>query len=1086
MGGPGLVCAAAMESKCQACGAIVQPASRFCQACGRRLPVVSSPALRTATPLAYTPPHLAERILTTRAALEGEHKRLTVLFCDITESSVVTQRLGSEGAYELMSRFFEVALREVHRYEGTINQFLGDGFMALFGAPLAIEHHERQALLAALAIRQALREAFADAGPVSGSPLQVRMGINTGFVVVGKIGDNLRMDYTAIGHTTNVAARLQGHATPGAILVSQATYERVESFVESEALGSIDLKGTGPVVAHRLLGLRPSRSTLEGPRDRTLSPFVGRERELDVLQDALTHLEAGRGHAVGIVGEAGIGKSRLLAEFRQSLTGRRFTYLEGRCPSYGASIPWLPVIDFLRANCRLVDTDPPELVARKLGDALREVGMDADEAAPLLMHLCGLKDATGPLEGLSPEMIKARTFDVLRQLALRGSRLRPIIFVIEDLHWIDQTSEEFLATLADRLVGAPILMITTYRHGYTPRWIDRSYTTQLAVRPLTEQAGVQLVRSVLESGGTADALVGVIVGRAEGNPLFLEELARTARQHPGESAESTVPETLHDVLAARIDRLPDEAKSILQVASVLGREFPMRLLAAVTGLTDGLEGQLRDLTRLEFLYEYSWTAEPMFAFTHALTRDAAYASMLDSRRRQYHLAAGQALEEAHRDRPDEVVEVLARHFGLSPDDDRAVAYALRAAEKAQRRWANAEAIRHFDSALQRLARGPDTPASRRRRVEALVKQSEVRFALGEQAQHLQALQDIGPLVDEATEPNIRASWHYWVGFLHSMTGGPPAEAIEHCRAAAAVADGAGLEETRALADTCLAQVSFFAGDLRSARDAGERALGVFEARANHWMACRALSHLSPTANALGAWADGLGFCRRALEHAEAVDDLRLRISALIRTASTHIQRGAWEEGVRLCDDALALGPSPFDDAAARAIRGHGLARGGRFDEGIRLLSDALTWWERAKVRFTRTQFALWLAEAHVKARDLESARSLADEALATSRELGYRYLEGIAARLRGECRASGDPAGAAEDLEAAARILEEIGARNELAKTWLAQAGLSRSSDRAAAEAAAARARATLRELGTLEADREIESGRASGLSPSP
>jgi class 3 adenylate cyclase/tetratricopeptide (TPR) repeat protein len=902
--------------------------------------VSTAALLRSATPIAYTPAHLAERILTTRSALEGEHKRLTVLFCDLADSSRLAQHLGPEAMYELLNRFFELALQEVHRYEGTINQFLGDGFMALFGAPLAIEHHERQALLAALGIRQAVKDRLADASPEAADPILARLGVNTGFVVVGKIGDNLRMDYTAVGHTTNVAARLQAHAAPGQILLSQVTFERVESLVEAEPVGAVDLKGTGPVVAHRLLGLRPSRSTLESARERPLSPFVGRDRELAALHDALAHVEAGRGQAVGIVGEPGIGKSRLLMEFRQSLTGRRFTYLEGRCPPYGASIPWLPVMDFLRANCRLIETDPPEVMATKLRAAVREVGLDEGDTAPYLLYLAGLKDATGPLEALTPDAIKARTFDVLRQLALRGSRLRPIIFVVEDLHWIDQTSEEFLASMADALAGAAILLVTTYRHGYTPRWIDRSYTTQIAVRPLGERASLELVHAVLAGGVEPETIARTIVGRGEGNPLFIEELARVAREHPETGAGTDIPETLHGVLAARIDRLPDESKRLLQIASVLGREFPARLLAAVARPTEGLDSRLRELTQLEFLYEQSWTAEPVYVFTHALTRDAAYAGLLESRRREYHAAAGRALETLHAERPDDVVEILAHHFGLSSDDDQAATYALRAATKARRRWANAEAVAYFEAGVARLARLGDTPATRARRVDALLEQSEVRFALGQQAEHLATLESIRDLVHAIADPPREATWHYWVGFLHSMTGGRPEVAIEHGRQALAIAETAQLDDIRALAHCCLAQVYFFAGELARARQAGEQALAVFETEGNVWMACRALAHLSPTANAQGAWEEGLAYCQRALEHGRAVDDLRLKISALIRTAATHIQRGDWDAGLRECDEALALGPTPFDAAAARAIRGHGLARGGAVDEGIAQLTGA--------------------------------------------------------------------------------------------------------------------------------------------------
>jgi tetratricopeptide (TPR) repeat protein len=435
----------------------------------------------------------------------------------------------------------------------------------------------------------------------------------------------------------------------------------------------------------------------------------------------------------------------------------------------------------------------------------------------------------------------------------------------------------------------------------------------------------------------------------------------------------------------------------------------------------------------------------------------------------YYAAVAMALEEIFAQRVDEIVEVLAYHFGRSAEAGKAVDYAIRAAEKAQRRWANTEALVHFEAALARLDGMPDVGVNRWRRVDAVVKQAEAKFALGQHAEHIAALERVAPLVQDA-DPARRAAWHYWTGFLHSLTGGRPEVAIGYCREASAIADAAGLDEIRAFADSCLAQVYVFTGDLWQAVEIGERALAAFDDRRNVWWACRTLWHLSPAANALGEWERGLAYCRRALEHGLAMDDLRLKVSALVRLGSTHIQRGDSETGLRFCEEGLALDPTPFDAAALKGIRGYGLVKTGRLDPGIAALVDALAWYDRSRLRFTRSLFAVWLAEGYLRKGDRERARAVSEDILSVSHEVGYRCLEGVARRLLGECAVPDDAVGAVAQLAEAERILAMVGARNELAKTLVARARLQVTrNDIDGARQLLERALAGFEQLGTLD-----------------
>ena len=711
-----LECGRRLVSSCGACGTELPDTARFCPACGR--PVVagatapSEPAPPEAgTPAVYTPRHLAERILTTRSALEGERKPVTVLFCDLVGSTALAERLGAEGMHVLVNAFFEAALAEVHRYEGTVNQFLGDGFMALFGAPLAHEDHARRAALAALGLSRALRDRPVAAAPGTEVSLSVRMGLHTGFVVVGAIGDNLRMDYTAVGDTTHLAARLQQVAEPGVILASEATWRLVEGYVRGERVGPVQVKGrSDPVIVHRLVGVGPRRSPLEGPDRAGLSHFVGRDRELETLLDLFAAVEEGRGQTVGIVGEPGVGKSRLLLEFRQRLAGRRVTYLQGRCLSYGTAIPYGPVVDIVRANCGLAETDPPEVIAEKVRFGLQEGGLDSDEGMPYLLRLLGGLDPAGPLD-LGPEVIKARTFETLRQICLRGSRKRPLILEVEDLHWVDRTSEEYLTFLADSLLGAPVLLIATHRPGYRPPWSDRSFSTQLSLRQLAVADSLSIVRALLPVADSEDPLAQLILDKAEGNPFFLEELAR-AVGHQELGTDLPVPDTVHGVLTARIDRLDEDAKRILQTASVLGREFAASLLAAIWDGPTPIEPHLRQLARMEFLFERTSGEEVVYAFKHALTQDVAEATLLPSRRRALHRRAGEELERQHPARLAELAPRLAHHYGEAEAWEPAAAHARRAAEAARAAFANREALTRYDQAITAAQRGELVAATR--------------------------------------------------------------------------------------------------------------------------------------------------------------------------------------------------------------------------------------------------------------------------------------------------------------------------------------------------------------------------------------
>ena len=1046
-------CGLALAIWCPRCGSENLPENNFCGRCAAPLDRAQHDRPEDAT-----------------AMPSGELKRVSILFCDLVDSTRMAESLGPEKMHELVRWFIDTALAAVKRYEGTVPQFSGDGFLALFGAPIAREDHAQRALLAALAIRETI--AGAGSGAERGWPkLEIRIGVHTGLVVFGPIGGNLRMDPTAIGDAANVAARLQTAAEPGTILISEETYRLAQADAQVERRGPLSLKGKrAPVQAYRLLDLSHPLATGAAPAAR---PFVDRTGEMALLENFVPAISEGRGRVVGLVGEAGIGKSRVVSEFRKRLADK-VVWVDGRCLSYRTMVPYQLVLDLLRRVCGIAQADAVVTVTAKLHAALKQTGMDPNQDGPLLLNILGVQNLSGPHAQSSPEAVKAKAFAALRQLIVGASRDRPLSLALEDLHWLDKVSEEFLGFLGEVVSSTPMLVLATYRPGYRPPWIDKSYAGQVPLLPLSRADSLDLLRSV--PARLDEPIAEAIVAKADGNPLFLEQLAFDAGEADEGRSAGTVPDTINDVVMARIDRLPDDTKRILQVASVIGRRFSLRLLRAVRQGAGPVEPHLAELARLEFIQERFDAERTTYVFRHALTQETAYASLLERYRRVLHASAGTAIEGFFEHRIEEVADRLAFHFGRSDEAEKAVDYTILAAEKAQRRWANSEAVAYFEDALRRLESMPDSEPNRLRRIDAVLKQGDVKYALGRHIEHLHYLDDIGDIVRNADDPPRRATWHYWRGYLRSLTGKGLALAIDDCRDSAAIAAAADLDEIVGFATSSLAMAYCFAGRPREAIDAGEQALAIFEDRGNRLWASRTLWHLSLAANMLGEWETSLAYCRRALAHGAAVDDRRLQAIGLWRMGSVHVQRGDPRSGITCCDEALALAPSPYDAALAKAVRGYGQIKMGRLDAGVAEVTEALAWFENLRLRQPWLRWALWLVEGYLLRGDVGRARSLAIDILNESREAGYRHIEGLACWLMSDCLGRDDPGAAAEYVEQAIRIFETIGARNDFAKALATRAGLLwRAGDSVAARQLFGEARDIFAALGTRDEQAMVE-----------
>src|SRR5262245_39515866 len=626
-------------------------------------------------PLSYTPPHLVDKILTSRSALEGERKQVTVLFADLKGSMELLADRDPEEARQLLDPVLERLMAAVHRYEGTVNQVMGDGIMALFGAPLAHEDHAVRACYAALAMQEAIRHYSAEVRRTHGVEVQIRVGLHSGEVVVRAIGNDLHMDYSAIGQTTHLAARMEQLATPGSIRLTAETLRLAEGLVQVTPLGPVPVRGLAdPVEVFELVGASAVWRRLQAVAARGLTRFVGRQIELEALQQALARAATGHSHIVAMVGEAGVGKSRLVYEFVHShrLTGWRV--LESASVSYGKATLYVPVLDLLKRYVHVEERDDLRTIRAKVTGQVLTLDEGLQEVIPPLLSLLDALPDDSPFLKLEPPQRRQRTLDALKRVLLRESQVQPLLLVFEDLHWIDAETQALLDTLVESLPTARLLLLVNYRPEYQHAWSSKTSYTQLRLDPLPPASADELLQVLLGDDSSLAPLTRLLITRTEGNPFFLEESVRTLVEtgalvgEPGAyrlaQALPTIqmPTTVQAVLAARIDRLPPEEKRLLQTAAVMGMEVPCALLQAVAELpAETLRLGLTHLQEAEFLYEARLFPELAYTFKHALTQEVAYGSLLHEQRRVLHAHIVEALEALAGDRLAEQVERLAHH-----------------------------------------------------------------------------------------------------------------------------------------------------------------------------------------------------------------------------------------------------------------------------------------------------------------------------------------------------------------------------------------------------------------------------------------
>ena len=926
-----LECGQRLAAACPQCGTELPPAAKFCLECGHRLGAAeAAPASSPTVPLSggdfqarlpsYTPKHLAEKILTSRSALEGERRQVTVLFTDVAGFTPLAEKLDPEDVHRIMDRCFEIITTEVHRFEGTINQYTGDGVMALFGAPIAHEDGPRRAVHAALGIQRALGDYGKELKVQGGPDLQMRIGINTGLVVVGRIGDDLRMDYTAVGDTTNLAARMQQVARPGSVVVTEATHRAISSFFETLDLSEVSVKGHAPARAWEVLRPRLRRSRFEESVERGLTPLVGRVHEVATLLERFGDVKAGRGQVVFISGDAGIGKSRLLLEFRRRLaeTGETVTWLEGQCISFGQSIPFLPLLDQLRENFSIEEFDgEPEIIA-KVEHGMRRMGQ-LEAYIPYVRYLLSVDPGDPAVAGMDAPARRKGVLEAMRAMALRGAAIRPIVFVFEDLHWIDASTEEHLNALMGSVAGAPIMIVLTYRVGYNPPFGSRSFYTTLTLHTLSEAEALDMAGLVLGTDQFPAELKAALIDKAEGVPLFVEEVAKTLldlgvlrRENGGlrmvkGMGEVSVPETMQGIIMARLDRLGDDGKRTVQLASVIGRQFLQRLLERIAGLSGKLEGLLQELKVLEIIYEQGLLPEPAYIFKHAVIQDVAYNSLLKERRRELHRAVGGAIEELYPDRLADHYQELAHHFVNGEDWPKAFEYLIRSGDRAKDAFANQTALDSYAKALEVASRVSPPLAPRRimdiyqRRGQVWRLMSRPPDAIAELDRMLAMAREVGDRFAEA-QALVDLSLAHWLSFSAEHVPLTKSFAEEALQIGREIRD----EEVVAKSLAYLGLVYQMDGDLVRGDEKLEESLRISEAHGFKDAIAQDLTWLGAHAGWRGEFRKAIPLCRRAEETARGNHDGLSELIALAFRCLALIGLGEYGQGLTVINEGMSL------------------------------------------------------------------------------------------------------------------------------------------------------------------------------------
>jgi class 3 adenylate cyclase/tetratricopeptide (TPR) repeat protein len=1060
-------CGGKLEILCPECDFSNEPDFKFCAKCGHNL-TFSPESLPKPSPKElsfdekldkiqrYLPKGLTEKILSQRNKIEGERKQVTVMFCDMEGFTGLSEKIDPEEVYSIMDQIYEILIHKVHDYEGTVNEMTGDGIIALFGAPVALEDAPQRAIRSSLAIhREMARLSDRIRQEREGlPPLKMRIGIHTGPVVIGSLGGDLRVEFKAVGDTVNLASRVEGLADPGATYVTEDTFKLTEGFFRFEALGEKRIKGKEKAVeVYRPIAPSTRRTRFDVSAERGLTPFVGREREFELLLDGYERAKGGRGQAFSIVAEAGIGKSRLLYEFRKAVANENALFLEGRCLSYSGAVAYHPVVDILKANFDIRYDDGDIEIGDKVKMGMKILEIDVASNLPYILELFSVKDSGIEDIPISPEARKSRMIEVVKLITLRGSEIRPLITAYEDLHWADKSSEEVLKYILDSIPGARVLMIFTYRPEFVHTWGGKSYHNQVNLNRLSNRESLSMMNNLLNTEDIDSNLEELILEKTEGVPFFIEEFTRSLNDLEivekkdntcrlvKDIQDVTIPSTVQDIIMARVDSLPEGAKSLLQTASVVGREFMYDLIKRVTGLAEQeLLAQLSVLKESELLYERGIYPQSIYIFKHALTQDVAYDSLLLKKKKEIHEKIGEAIEVLSSDRLEEHYELLSYHYMHSVKTDKALDYLELANQKAIVIPAMEEAKAYFDDTMELLDTLPETEENRQRRISLLVNQATVFDQLFKHLEYFDLLTRYDSMARSLGSSVLVGAFNARLGYCEWASGNFD-KAIQRLTKAAELCEASGNAEEAGYAYAWLEWGHLYRGNYDRVFAVKKDILRLMEKRFNLRWYVRGLTGASRACICLGRWDEAIEEAQKALKVAEEYLDSGLIVFATWTIAMAYTWKGDLNRAILYAEQASQQASTPADKAWAGRGLGWALCRADKTDKGVELLASLLPGVKSSGHIPSMIPTFCFMGAGYWLAGEEEKAKITLEEGLEINERCGARYYIGWTHRLLGEINLKTNTAKSADHFEKSIVVLREIKAENELA---LAYAGYGR------------------------------------------
>jgi predicted ATPase/class 3 adenylate cyclase len=1041
---------------------------RFCNKCGTAVSKIGALSA-TILPLdeklkkirRFLPKGLTEKILSQRDKIEGERKLVTVLFCDMQGFTPLSEQLGSEKVYALMNRVYEILIQKVHDYDGTVNEFTGDGIMALFGAPIAIEDAPQRAIRSAHAIHVEISKLNEELrqGTDRIPPIRMRIGIHTGSVVVGTLGNDLRVEFKAVGDTVNLASRMEGLAESGSTYVSEATFRLTEGYFLYEALGNFKIKGkSAPVKAFRVIGPKNRRTRFDVSAGSGLTSFIGRERELELLIDGFKRAKDGRGQAFSIVSEAGVGKSRLLYEFRKAIASDDVTFLEGKCLSYSQGVPYHLHIDTLKANFDIRDDDRETTIRKKVRKGLSILNVDEDATLPFFLELLSVKVSELDLTAISPEIKKDRILNALKRIVLKGSEIRPLVLAYEDLHWIDSSSFDYLKYLLEIIPGARILLIFTYRPDFKNNFGAKSYHSQIVLNRLSNRESLTMVHQMLGAFALDSKLEEYILKKTDGVPFFIEELIKSFRETKiieeidgtycivNDMEKISVPASVQDVIMVRIDALPETGKRLLQTAAVIGREFNHDIIKHVADLSqDQLLSTLSLLKETEHLYERGIYPHSTYIFKHALTQEMAYNSLLSKRKKSIHKKIGKSIEQLKSDNIEEHYEILVYHYSRSDDHASTLKYLDLANQKAARLCAMNEAKLYFDESMRLLDDLDESDENRFQRISLLARQGTVIELLLKFQEYYDLLVRYEPLAKEIDNPKLIGAYYVQLGQCHFAFGHYD-NALKTLSQAVALCVSVGDTENAAHAYAYLILAHLDQGNYEEALKLKDDLVRMNEQRSNIRWYVRGVSAVGNAYSFLGKWRHAIQEGKSALNVAMQTNDDSLVSLAASNLTLSYCFQGDTDAALYYGRLAVKNAKTPGDTSRSKRSLGWALCRSGQTEMGIKYLEDAvLPMFQSGGFKAFEIPLQCFLGDGYWMGGDHQKALKVLKKGLAMAEKSNGRFFIGFASRIMAQMYTKNDPLQSESLFKRSIGIFKELKAENEMAMAMIGYGWLCKS-----------------------------------------